>query len=309
MKIIRLVIALVCVAISAGLRIQSKKFEFPTLKKIVGAAVAGVLATSGFNYPAHALLKSEVESLSYLQVKGTGLASRCTEASTSTKDTIDISGKKFKFTDLCVEPTNFQVEEEVAVKKGQSVKEFVNTKLMTRQTYTLDGISGTIEVKDGKSYFVEEDGIDYAPTTVQLPGGERVPFLFSVKNLKATGAAGPITPGFEFGGSFSVPSYRTGAFLDPKGRGMTSGYDFAQALPGLQADSADIKADEFYKENDKKFDLLKGEVEFAVKKVNAADGEISGVYVSVQPSDTDMGSKTPKTIKTKGIFYAKVEAI
>lgn len=37
-------------------------------------------------------------------------------------------------------------------------------------------------------------------------------------------------PGFEFGGKFGVPSYRTGLFLDPKGRGGNTGYDFPVAL-------------------------------------------------------------------------------
>lgn len=96
---------------------------------------------------------------------------------------------------------------------------------MTRQTYSLEGISGDLEVKDGKAVFTEKDGIDYAATTVQLPGGERVPFLFSLKNLVATSSsAGPIKPGFDLGGSFTVPSYRTGLFLDPKGRGTTSAF-------------------------------------------------------------------------------------
>ncbi len=114
------------------------------------------------------------------------------------------------------------MEEEVGTSKGTTQKKFVNTKLMTRQTYTLEGISGDLEVKDGKAVFTEKDGIDYAATTVQLPGGERVPFLFSLKNLVATSStAGPIKPGFDFGGSFTVPSYRTGLFLDPKGRGMS----------------------------------------------------------------------------------------
>ena len=109
-------------------------------------------------------------------------------------------------------------------------KQFVNTKLMTRQTYTLDGISGKLEGGGGIT-FTEEDGIDYAPTTVQLPGGERVPFLFTIKELVAKGNGGAFKPGYEFGGSFKVPSYRTGLFLDPKGRGMTTGYDQAQAPP------------------------------------------------------------------------------
>lgn len=37
----------------------------------------------------------------------------------------------------------------------------------------------------GNVDFKEEDGIDYAPVTVQLPGGERVPFLFTIKELQA----------------------------------------------------------------------------------------------------------------------------
>lgn len=54
------------------------------------------------------------------------------------------------------------------MKKGETEKAYVNTKMMTRQTYTLDGISGLMEVKDGKAVFIEKDGIDYAATTVQV---------------------------------------------------------------------------------------------------------------------------------------------
>jgi len=197
--------------------------DTPAFKKFVTAAIAGIFATNSIAVPAHALSKAETNSLSYLQVKGTGLANRCPDVSGT--DSISLSsGKKYKVTDLCIEPVSWQVEEEVSVKKGVAVKEFVNTKLMTRQTYTLDGISGSLEVKDGKAVFTEEDGIDYAATTVQLPGGARVPLLFTVKNLVAkSSSAGPIAPGFDLSGSFTVPSYRSGLFLDPKGRGITTG--------------------------------------------------------------------------------------
>ena len=83
--------------------------------------------------------------------------------------------------------------------------------------FKVDG-SGNVALK-------EVDGIDYAPVTVQLPGGERVPFLFSVKELEAKGTADG------FGGEFVVPSYRGSTFLDPKGRGAATGYDNAVALP------------------------------------------------------------------------------
>lgn len=72
-------------------------------------------------------------------------------------------------------------------------------------------MSGTFKVDgNGNVDFKEEDGIDYAPVTVQLPGGERVPFLFTVKELSAKGSLEG------FGGDFVVPSYRGSSFLDPK---------------------------------------------------------------------------------------------
>ena len=152
--------------------------------------------------------------------------------------------------------------------------------------------------------FTEEDGIDYAPTTVQLPGGERVPFLFTIKELVAKGQGSAFKPGYEFGGSFKVPSYRTGLFLDPKGRGMTTGYDQAQALAASQT-GLDGQA-ELENEINKVFDVFDGTIEFAVSNVNAAEGEIGGVFVSSQASDTDLGSKTPKKVLSKGIFYGRV---
>ena len=146
-------------------------------------------------------------------------------------------------------------------------------------------------------------------TTVQLPGGERVPFLFTVKELVATGAqAGTdLKPGFQMGGPFKVPSYRTGLFLDPKGRGAVTGYDQAVALPALQADGAEGQ-DELFKESNKTFDITDGSIEFEINKVNVEEGEIGGVFVSQQFGDTDMGSKTPKQILLKGIFYGRIDS-
>ena len=40
-----------------------------------------------------------------------------------------------------------------------------------------------------------------------------------------------------------------------------------------------------------------GSIEFAVNKVDGATGEFSGVFVSEQLSDTDMGSKAPKKVR------------
>jgi len=281
------------------------KLEMPSFNKLVTTGIAAVFAANTFNMPANAITKAESNSLSYLQVKGSGLANRCPEVIGEGSIAIN-GGKKYKITDFCVEPKAWAVEEDV-VTKGVASKEFVSTKLMTRQTYTLDGISGSMELKDGKATFTEEDGIDYAATTVQLPGGERVPFLFSLKGLIAKGNGAAIKPGFEMGGSVVVPSYRTGLFLDPKGRGTTTGYDQAGALPGIQ-NGVDGDA-ELFKENNKVFDVLSGDVEFAVNKVNTAEGEFGGVFVSKQAGDTDMGGKVAKTILSKGIFFGHLEEI
>ena len=59
-------------------------------------------------------------------------------------------------------------------------------------------ISGSFKVDaSGNVEFVEEDGIDYAAVTVQLPGGERVPFLFTVKELVVRPTRHLNTPQFQ----------------------------------------------------------------------------------------------------------------
>merc|ERR1712216_1041999 len=159
------------------------------------------------------------------------------------------------------------------------------------------GVNGPLEDKGGLT-FTEKDGIDYAPATVQLPGGERVPFMFTVKELVAKTSDKSISAGTEF----------SGTFLDPKGRGGTTGYDMAQALPGMEADGAEGQA-ELAGETNKVFQVTDGSIEFAVNKVDESSGEWSGVFVSEQLSDTDMGSKAPKKVLIKGIISGKVDTL
>merc|ERR1719410_2336998 len=238
-----------------------------------GAIAVGV-ATSAPD-AANALTKSQINELSYLQVKGTGLANRCPEV--KGEDTITPKSGS-KLVDMCIEPKAWAVEEEIG-RGGKTEKKFVNSKVMTRQTYTLAGVEGVLDTSGGIT-FKEKEGIDYAATTVQLPGGERVPFLFTVKDLVAKGTGGSFKPGFQMGGDFTVPSYRTGLFLDPKGRGGVTGYDMAVALPGLQ--SGEEGDDALFAENNKVFDVTKGRIEMVRQ---AAE----------------------RGILTRGIFYARVE--
>ena len=242
---------------------------------------------------AHAFTYDELQGLTYLQVKGSGLANTCPTIAGGSANPKDIKPGSYKLQKFCLEPTSFTVKEESQFKGGES--DFVKTKLMTRLTYTLDEISGQFKIDgNGNVELKEEDGIDYAAVTVQLAGGERVPFLFSIKELQAKGTAD------SFGGEFAVPSYRGSSFLDPKGRGASTGYDTAVALPAAG------DAEELTKENIKTTKVLKGQAVFSIAKVNSATGEIAGVFESVQPSDTDLGAKAPKDVKIQGLWYGQL---
>jgi len=263
-----------------------------------GAAFGLLLGVVSPWSPARAITSEQFEQLSYEQVQGSGLANRC--------PTVDMEGSTItvpqgsRIRNMCFEPKSFAVEADT--KTG---KKFVNTRLVTRQTYTLEQIEGPLQTDGGAITFIEEDGIDFQAATVQLPSGERVPFLFTMKKLVAKGSGGEFKPGFTWGGEFEVPSYRTGGFLDPKGRGMYTGYDQAVALPAAQADGKEGQG-ELFKETNKVFDIGKGAIEMEVNKVNERLNEIGGVFVTKFPSDTDMGAKAPKTMLLKGIFYGKV---
>ncbi|XP_034224325.1 oxygen-evolving enhancer protein 1, chloroplastic [Prunus dulcis] len=266
--------------------------------KIAGFALATsalVVSGAGAEGVPKRLTFDEIQSKTYLEVKGTGTANQC--------PTIDGGLEAFAFKPgkytakkFCLEPTSFTVKAESVNKNAPP--EFQNTKLMTRLTYTLDEIEGPFEVSpDGTLKFEEKDGIDYAAVTVQLPGGERVPFLFTIKQLVASGKPE------NFGGEFLVPSYRGSSFLDPKGRGGSTGYDNAIALPaGGRGDE-----EELAKENIKNTASSKGKITLSVTKSKPESGELIGVFESIQPSDTDLGAKTPKDVKIQGVWYAQLD--
>lgn len=241
--------------------------------------------------------------LTYDQIRGTGLANNCPTLSETTRGAIPVeTSQSYVLKDVCLQPTTFFVKEE-SVNKRQA-PEFIPGKLLTRYTSSLDQIQGKLQVsRDGSLTFIEEDGLDFQAITVQLPGGERVPFLFTIKNLVATSQPGmdSINTSTDFEGEFKVPSYRGSVFLDPKGRGVASGYDNAVGLQS-QADKKDLT-----RANVKRTDSLKGNISLQIAKVDSRTGEIAGTFESEQPSDTDMGADEPLEVKIRGIFYARVE--
>jgi photosystem II oxygen-evolving enhancer protein 1 len=242
--------------------------------------------------------------LTYEDIRGTGLANNCPVIDDTSRGSIPLdASKSYQFVDMCIQPTNYFVKEEPLNKRQEA--EFVAGKLVTRATSSLDQIRGSVSLSADRTLtFKEEDGIDFQAITVKMPGGELVPFLFTVKELSATSQPGveSITTSTDFAGEYKVPSYRGAVFLDPKGRGVASGYDNANAL------QAEAKSREGDRKNTKRAQTAKGKINFEVAKVNSATGEIAGIFESEQPSDTDLGALDPKEVKIRGLFYARLEA-
>ncbi|KAK3412237.1 hypothetical protein EUGRSUZ_I01025 [Eucalyptus grandis] len=226
------------------------------------------------------LTYDEIQSKTYMEVKGTGTANQCPTIDGGL-DSFAFKPGKYNAKKICLEPTSFTVKAESVSKNAPP--EFQNTKLMTRLTYTLDEIEGPFEVSpDGTVKFEEKDGIDYAAVTQLVASGK--PESFS--------------------GEFLVPSYRGSSFLDPKGRGGSTGYDNAVALPaGGRGDEEDLT-----KENIKNASSSTGKITLSVTKTKPETGEVIGVFESVQPSDTDLGAKVPKDVKIQGVWYAQLES-
>lgn len=246
-------------------------------------------------------LAVDKSQLTYDDIINTGLANVCPEISSFTRGTIEVEpNSKYFVSDFCMEPQEYFVKEEPVNKRQKA--EYVKGKVLTRQTTSLEQIRGTISVAgDGTLTFKEKDGIDFQPITVLLPGGEEVPFFFTIKSF-----TGQTEPGFtsinsstDFVGGFNVPSYRGAGFLDPKARGLYTGYDNAVALPSA--------ADTFKRTNKKETPLGKGTLSLQVTQVDGSTGEIAGIFESEQPSDTDLGAKDPLDVKVRGIFYGRVD--
>lgn len=243
------------------------------------------------------------KTITYDEILNTGLANKCPQISEFTRGTIAISvDQPLAVVDMCLEPQEYFVKEEPTNKRQEA--KFVQGKLLTRDTSSLEQIRGTLTLDDnGVLTLTEKDGIDFQIATVLLPGGEEVPFFFTIKQLVASTEPGftSVNTSADFEGDFKVPSYRGATFIDPKGRGLSTGYDNAVALPA-GADKTD-----YTRGNIKQLDKRDGAISLQITKVDGDTGEISGVFESEQPSSTDLGAEDPEEVKIRGIFYARLE--
>ena len=142
---------------------------------------------------------------------------------------------------------------------------------------------------------------DFQPITVLVPGGEEFPFTFSSKSLNATADGSALTTSTDFEGTYRTPSYRTSNFIDPKGRALTTGVQYAQGLVALGGDDEQLE-----KDNNKRYIDGVGTMSLSITKVDPETGEFAGVFSAIQPSDSDMGGREVVDIKITGDLYGRL---
>merc|ERR1719356_601949 len=92
--------------------------------KIPSAIIAGSLFISGST---QALTFDELQGLTYLQVKGSGLANTCPVIEGGSSNLRELPSGNYNFDKFCMEPTSFKVKEESQLKGGEP--DFVTTNL------------------------------------------------------------------------------------------------------------------------------------------------------------------------------------
>ncbi len=239
-------------------------------------------------------------SLTYADIHNTGLANDCPTLSDSARGSISLDpGARYQLREICMHPSEVFVKGEPANKRQEA--QFVAGKILTRFTSSLDQVYGDLKLVDDKLTFTELGGIDFQPITVLMPGGEEIPFTFSSKELLVDATGTALTTSTDFSGSYRAPSYRTSNFLDPKGRGLTTGYSSAMGLVPA--------GDDFSGETVKRYVDGTGSMNLSITKIDSETGEFAGVFTAIQPSDSDMGTKAVVDVKIVGEIYGRLEQV
>ena len=243
------------------------------------------------------------ENVTFDDIYNTGKANDCPPVSDAARGTIPLTvGGNYELRDICLHPSQVYAKEEP--KNTRQEAQFVEGKILTRYTSSLDEIFGDLTVSSNGLDFQEKGGIDFQPITVLIPGGEEFPFTFSSKGLQAKAEGNSITTSTDFEGTYRTPSYRTSNFIDPKGRALTTGVQYAQGLVALGGDDEELDT-----ENNKRYIEDEGSMSFSITRVDPETGEFAGVFTAVQTSDSDMGGREAVNIKIKGDLYGRLEEI
>ncbi len=267
----------------------------PLLALVLAFCLTVVTACSG---GAQAVDRSNV---TYDDIRNTGKANDCPTLSDSARGSIALTaGDAYELRGICMHPTQVFIKGEPANKRQEA--QFVEGKILTRYTSSLDEVYGTLTVGEDSISFKEEGGIDFQPITVLIPGGEEFPFTFSSKKLDAVANGAAITTSTDFEGTYRTPSYRTSNFIDPKGRALTTGVDYPQGLIGLGGDYKELES-----ENVKRYIDGQGVMSLSITKVDPETGEFAGVFSAIQPSDSDMGGREIVDVKINGELYGRLE--
>ena len=273
---------------------SSMRFR-PLLALVLAFCLTFVTACSG---GAEAVERSNV---TYDDIRNTGKANDCPTLSESARGSIALTpGSAYELRGICMHPTQVFVKGEPANKRQEA--QFVEGKILTRYTSSLDEVYGSLVVGENGIAFQEEGGIDFQPITVLVPGGEEYPFTFSSKNLQAEAEGAAITTSTDFEGTYRTPSYRTSNFIDPKGRALTTGVDYPEGLIGLGGDYKELET-----ENVKRYIDGQGVMSLSITKVDPETGEFAGVFSAIQPSDSDMGGREIVDVKINGELFGRLE--
>ena len=240
-------------------------------------------------------------NVTYDDIHNTGKANDCPTIADSARGSIPLTvGGQYELRDLCMHPLQVYAKEEPTNRR--QVAQFVEGKILTRYTSSLDEVYGDLTVTEEGLQFKEKGGIDFQPITVLVPGGEEFPFTFSSKSLDATAEGAAITTSTDFEGNYRTPSYRTSNFIDPKGRALTTGVQYAQGLIALGGDDEQLE-----KDNNKRYIDGVGTMSLSITQVDPETGEFAGVFSAIQPSDSDMGGREVVDIKVVGELYGRLE--
>ena len=119
----------------------------PFLRLLRYLCLVRLVSNTGFGLQgANALTFDQLQGLTYLQVKGSGIANTCPVLDGGSSNLKDLKAGTYKLSNFCMEPTSFTVKEEGGQLKGTR-PEFVKTRLMTRLTYTLGEVSDYLPVQ------------------------------------------------------------------------------------------------------------------------------------------------------------------